>query len=147
MCNGHPDDKVEERLPNVKYREPMLLFRNSGRGFQNVSDQSGPIFSAPLAGRGLALGDFNNDGSVDVLVAQNNDAPILLRNNIGRQNHWLGVRLIGRKANIDAIGAQITMPIRRSRTASIQSGGRQLPFFTRSENGFGDWKTPEDGLD
>ncbi len=108
MCNGHPDDKVEERLPNVKYREPMLLFRNTGRGFQNISDQSGPIFSVPLAGRGLALGDFNNDGSVDVLVAQNNDAPILLRNNIGRQNHWLGVRLIGRKANIDGVGAKIT---------------------------------------
>jgi enediyne biosynthesis protein E4 len=108
LCNGHPDDKVEERLANVKYREPMLLFRNTERGFQNVSEQSGPIFSTPLAGRGLALGDFNNDGSVDVLVAQNNDAPILLRNNAGLQNHWLGVRLVGTKANVDAVGAKIT---------------------------------------
>jgi hypothetical protein len=56
----------------------------------------------------MALGDFNNDGSVDVLVAQNNAAPILLRNNAGRQNHWLGLRLVGTKANIDAIGAKVT---------------------------------------
>ena len=108
LCNGHPDDKVEERLANVKYREPMLLYRNTGRGFENISQQSGPIFSIPLAGRGMAVGDFNNDGSPGVLIAQNNDVPILLRNNIGRQNHWLGVRLVGTKANIDAIGAKIT---------------------------------------
>ncbi len=56
----------------------------------------------------MALGDFNNDGAVDVLVAVNNSAPVLLRNNVGAENHWLGVRLIGRNANIDAIGAKIT---------------------------------------
>jgi enediyne biosynthesis protein E4 len=107
LCNGHPDDKVEERLSNVQYREPMLLYRNAGRGFQNVSDHSGPVFSSLLAARGLAVGDFNNDGAADVLITQNNDAPLLLQNNTGRQNHWLGVRLVGRKANIDGIGAAI----------------------------------------
>ena len=56
----------------------------------------------------MALGDFDNDGSVDVLIATNNGAPVLLRNNAGRQNHWLGLRLIGRKSNIDAVGAKIT---------------------------------------
>src|SRR5438445_4349510 len=56
----------------------------------------------------MALGDFENDGAVDVLVTQNNGAPILLRNNAGRQNHWLGLKLSGRKANIDAIGAKVT---------------------------------------
>jgi enediyne biosynthesis protein E4 len=95
-------------VENVKYREPMLLFRNMETGLTNVSQQSGPIFSKPLAARGLALGDFDNDGSVDVLVTQNNGPPVLLRNNAGRQNHWVGVHLIGRKANIDAIGAKIT---------------------------------------
>lgn len=108
LCNGHPDDSVEKRIEGVKFLEPMLLFHNTGKSFENVSQQSGPIFSKPLSGRGLALGDFDNDGSVDVLVTQNNAAPILLRNNLGRQNHWLGVRLIGTKANIDAIGAKIT---------------------------------------
>jgi enediyne biosynthesis protein E4 len=108
LVNGHPDDKVDKRVPGVTFREPMLLFRNTDKGFQNVSAESGPIFSRALAGRGLALGDFDNDGSVDVLVTQNNSTPVLLRNNADRQNHWLGVKLVGRKANIDAIGAKLT---------------------------------------
>jgi len=108
LANGHPDDTVDKRIEGVKFLEPMLLFRENGKGFENVSQQSGPVLSRPLAARGLALGDFNNDGAVDVLVTQNNAAPVLLRNNIGRENHWLGVRLIGTKANIDAIGAKIT---------------------------------------
>ncbi len=108
LCDGHPDIAVEKHMQNVSYREPMLLFRNTGRGFQNISKQSGPIFSRSIAGRGMALGDFDNDGAVDVLVAVNNAAPILLRNNAARKNHWLGVRLVGRKSNIDAIGAKVT---------------------------------------
>jgi hypothetical protein len=108
LCNGHPDDKVDKRVEGVKFLEPMLLFRNTGKGFQNVSLQSGPIFSRPLSARGLALGDFDNDGSLDVLITQNNSTPVLLRNNIGKQNHWLGVKLIGRRANFDAIGAKVS---------------------------------------
>jgi len=108
LCNGHPDDTVDKRIEGVKFLEAPLLFRNTGKGFENVSPQSGPIFSKPLAGRGLALGDFDNDGSVDVLISQNNAAPVLLRNNAGRENHWLGVRLVGTKSNIDAIGAKLT---------------------------------------
>ena len=108
LVNGHPDDKIEKRMPGVTFREPMLLFENTGKGFKNVSAESGPIFSRQLAGRGLALGDFDNDGSVDVLVTQNNGAPVLLRNNAGRKNHWLGVKLVGRKSNIDAIGAKVS---------------------------------------
>jgi hypothetical protein len=108
LCNGHPDDTVEKRIEGVKFREPMLLFRNTGKGLENVSLQSGPIFSKPLAARGLALGDFDNDGAVDLLISQNNGAPFLLRNLAGRENHWLGVRLVGTKSNIDAIGAKIT---------------------------------------
>jgi hypothetical protein len=106
--NGHPDLMVENRMPDVTYREPLLLFRNSGGSFKNVSLESGPVFSKNLAVRGLALGDFDNDGRVDVLLAQNDGAPVLLRNNAGPRNHWLGVKLIGRKANIDAIGAKLS---------------------------------------
>ena len=108
LCNGHPDDRIEQLRDNVHYLEPMLLFRNTGTSFENVSTQRGGFFSKSLAGRGMALGDFDNDGSIDVLVSQNNAAPILLRNTAGRENHWLGVRLIGTKSNIDAIGAQVT---------------------------------------
>lgn len=108
LANGHPDDRVEQLSESVKFLEPMLLFRNTGKGLENVSPGSGPIFSKPFAARGLALGDFDNDGSVDVLVSQNNSAPILLRNAAGRENHWLGIRLVGTKANIDAVGAKVT---------------------------------------
>jgi enediyne biosynthesis protein E4 len=108
LGNGHPDLMVENRMQDVTYREPMLLFRNVGGNFKNVSLQSGPSFSKNLAARGLALGDFDNDGAVDVLVAQNDGAPVLMRNNAGRRNHWLGVRLIGHKANIDAVGAKLS---------------------------------------
>jgi hypothetical protein len=108
LANGHPDLMVEDRMQNITYREPLLLFRNNGSNFTNVSAQSGPIFSKNLPARGLAIGDFDNNGSVDVLVTLNNAAPVLLRNWAGRQNHWLGVRLMGRTSNIDAVGAKLT---------------------------------------
>ena len=108
LCNGHPDDTVEKRIEGVKFREPMLLFRNTGKGFENVSGGSGSVFTKPLSARGLALGDFDNDGAVDLLVSQNNGPPLLLRNMVARENHWLGVRLVGTKSNIDAVGAKIT---------------------------------------
>ena len=108
LANGHPDDTVDTRIQGVTFLEPLLLFRRSGGTYKNVSDQGGPIFAERLSSRGLALGDFDNDGSLDVLISQNNREPILLRNNAGRQNHWLGVKLVGRKANIDAIGAKVT---------------------------------------
>ena len=108
IADGHPDDQIENIYQNVKYREPLLLFQNSGKGLKNVSAQSGPVFSQPMSARGLALGDFDNDGAVDVLISNNDAAPVLLRNNVGAHNHWLGLKLIGKKANIDAIGARVT---------------------------------------
>jgi enediyne biosynthesis protein E4 len=123
LCNGHPDDTVDKRSESVKYREPMLLFHNTGKGIENVSAQSGPIFSQSLAARGMAIGDFDNDGAVDVLVAVNNAAPVLLRNNVGAKNHWLGVRLVGKKANIDAVGARITYQSGDLRRSHLKVGG------------------------
>ena len=119
LANGNPDDLVESSYSQVKYEEPLMLFRNTGKSFQNVSAQSGPVFAKPLSARGMAIGDFDNDGAVDVLVSVNGAAPLLLRNKIGNQNHWLGVKLIGKKSNADAIGARITYQsadLRRSRT-------------------------------
>ena len=85
-----------------------MLFHNTGKSFQNVSAQSGPVFAKALSARGMAIGDFNNDGAVDVLVSVNDAAPVLLHNKVGNQNHWLGVKLVGKKSNPDAIGARIT---------------------------------------
>jgi hypothetical protein len=108
LVDGHPDDKIEEHASEVKYREPMLLFHGTGQRFEDVTASSGPVFSRPYAARGMAVGDFNNDGGLDVLVAVNNAAPLLLKNQVGRLNHWLGVKLVVKNANPDAVGAQIT---------------------------------------
>jgi hypothetical protein len=75
---------------------------------KNVSGESGPLFARPMSARGLAIGDFNNDGAVDVLISSNDEGPVLLRNRMGTQNHWLGLKLVGKKANIDAVGARIS---------------------------------------
>ena len=108
IANGHPDLAIQAHHPELRYLQPMLLFAQNRGTWTDVSAQSGPAFSQPIAGRGLALGDFDNDGAVDVLVSTNNGAPLLLKNNAGRENHWLGLRLVGTKSNIDAIGAKVT---------------------------------------
>jgi hypothetical protein len=108
VANGHPDDLIDKINPGVTYSEPLLLFQNTPSGLANISAQSGPAFARALSARGLALGDFDNDGCVDVLISVNDGAPILLRNNAGRQNHWLGLKLLGKKSNPDAIGARIS---------------------------------------
>jgi hypothetical protein len=108
IANGHPDDLIEKIYDNVTYREPLLLFHNTGAGLKNISPESGPLFSRPISGRGMALGDFNNDGAVYVLISNNNGAPLLLKNNAGSRNHWLGLSLVGKTCNRDAVGARIT---------------------------------------
>jgi hypothetical protein len=123
IANGHPDDLIENIYENVKYREPLLLFHNSGNGLKNVSAESGPAFAKPMSARGLAIGDFNNDGAVDVLVSTNNEAPVLLRNTIGSQNHWLGLKLVGKKAHIDAVGARISYQAGDLKRSRMKVGG------------------------
>ena len=123
LANGHPDDLIETIHDNVKYREPLLLFHNSGNGLKNVSGESGPAFATPMSARGLALGDFNNDGAVDILISNNNEAPVLLRNHVGSGNHWLGLRLVGKKANIDAVGARVMYQAGDLKQSRMKVGG------------------------
>jgi hypothetical protein len=123
IVNGHPDDKIEQHSSHVMYKEPLLLFRNTGHLFENVSASAGPAFSKNFAGRGLAIGDFDNDGAVDSLVTVNGDAPLLLKNVAATGNHWLGVRLVGKKANPDAIGARITWQAGDLKRSRMKTGG------------------------
>jgi hypothetical protein len=123
IANGHPDDLIDKIYDNVTYREPLLLFQNAGKGLENVSSTSGPVFAKPMAARGLALGDFNNDGAVDVLISNNDAAPVLLRNDIGSKNHWLGVSLRGKKANPDAIGTRVTYQAGDLKRSRMKTGG------------------------
>jgi hypothetical protein len=123
LANGNPDDLIENMAPQVKYQEPMLLFHNTGKGFQNISAESGPVFAKPLSARGMAIGDFNNDGALDVLVCVNNGAPLLLKNNAGAQNHWLGIKLVGKKCNPDAVGARVSYQAQDLKRSRMKVGG------------------------
>jgi enediyne biosynthesis protein E4 len=123
LANGNPDDLIERLQPQVTYEEPPLLFRNTGKGFENISQQAGPVFGQRLSARGLAVGDFNNDGSIDALISVNNGAPILLRNNSEPKNHWLGVRLIGTKSNRDAVGARVACQAQDLKLTRVKVGG------------------------
>jgi hypothetical protein len=123
LANGNPDDIIESIHAQVKYQEPLLLFHNEGKKFRDVSAQSGPVFAKPLSARGMAIGDFDNDGAVDVLVAVNDGAPVLLRNAIGAQNHWLGINLVGTKSNPDAVGARITYQAGDLKQQRMKVGG------------------------
>jgi enediyne biosynthesis protein E4 len=127
LANGHPDDLIEMRAPRVKYREPLLMFENTGRGFRNVSAQSGAAFAKDFSGRGLAVGDIDNDGDLDVLISNNGEPPLLLRNDGGNRNHWLGLQLVSTKSNPAAVGALITWQaggVKRTRLKT--SGGSYL---------------------
>jgi hypothetical protein len=123
LSNGFPDDLVDQISNKVTYREPLLLFRNDGRSFRDVSQQSGPVFAKTFAARGLAVGDFNNDGAVDVLISVNDSAPVLLKNYAAKQNHWLGLHLVGRKSNPDAIGAHVTYQAGDLNRSRMKAGG------------------------
>jgi len=123
IANGHPDDLIEKIYDNVTYREPLLLFHNSGAGLTNISRESGPVFSRAMSGRGLALGDFNNDGAVDVLISNNDAAPLLLKNIAGKGNHWVGLSLTGKTCNRDAVGARITWQSGDLKRSTMKTGG------------------------
>jgi hypothetical protein len=123
LANGHPDDMVEIVYSSVKYKEPLLLFHNDGKQLVNVTSQAGPVFKKDFPARGLALGDFNNDGRVDVLVANNGTAPVLLRNNTGKDNHWIGLSLQGVKCNRDAVGVVMKWSVGGVTRSKLKTSG------------------------
>jgi hypothetical protein len=123
LVNGHPDDFVEMRNPRVKYREQLLLFRNTGKAFENVSTQSGSVFNEHFSGRGMATGDFDNDGDLDVLIANNGEAPVLLRNDGGNRNHWIGLQLVGKQSNPAGTGAVIRWQAGALKRSRLKTAG------------------------
>ncbi|MGO9336983.1 MAG: CRTAC1 family protein [Terracidiphilus sp.] len=110
QANGAMVDNVSLYQSLVSYKEPLLMFHNLGKGrFEKSSDSLGPDFNRPIAGRGLATADFNNDGGVGIAVNVHGDYPELLRNDGGNSNNWLEVLLIGTKSNRDGIGSVLKL--------------------------------------
>jgi enediyne biosynthesis protein E4 len=106
--NGHVYPEIDQLKPAVGYKQPMILYRSlGGRKFEDVSSLAGSAFRDHLAARGCAFGDFDNDGSVDVLVNPINDVPRLLKCTSIARNNWITLKLIGKKSNRSAIGARV----------------------------------------
>ncbi len=108
ICNGHVYPEVEQLKTEAGYPQRKLLYRNlRNLRFEDVSMEAGPGISEPVASRGCAFGDFDNDGDLDFVVNPVNDVPQLLRCDSLTGNHWIKVRTIGVKSNRSGIGARI----------------------------------------
>jgi hypothetical protein len=125
--NGHIDDTVRN-VRNVGYAQSPQFFLNNGKGtFHEVSAELGGGFNTPKVGRGLAVGDFDRDGDMDVLMTTNNGPAYLFRNDQAGGNHSIRFKLVGTKSNRDAIGAQIRIVSGgSSQTRMVRSGSSYL---------------------
>jgi len=128
VAQGHDLDTIELTNPQLHYREPMLLARNAGRGlFVDVSAQSGAVFQQAWAGRGLATGDLDNDGRIDAVVTTNDGPAYVIRNETKTTNHWLTLKLRGRKSNRDGIGAVVkVLTAKGSQYATVSTANSYL---------------------
>ena len=123
--NVYPD--TEKTLPAYPYRSPALLYRNLGEGrFEQLTKEAGPALAERSSARGLAIGDIDNDGDLDILIWNRNEPPSLLRNDLKSRNHWLLARLTGTKSNRAAIGASV----------SVLAGGRRQAQPVLSQTSF-----------
>ncbi|HZT32650.1 MAG TPA: CRTAC1 family protein [Bryobacteraceae bacterium] len=109
-ANGHIEEEIGRVQPKVQYKEPPLLFHNlGGRRFEPVGPAMGAAFNRAVVARGAAYADYDRDGDLDLLVSTNHGPAYLFRNDGGNRNHWLSVRLVGRKSNRDGIGAVVRL--------------------------------------
>ena len=127
IAQGHDLDTVELNFPQLRYKEPMLLARNTGAGFTDVSAKSGEVFKQNWAARGMAIGDIDNDGRLDAVVTTNDGSAHLVHNETPTSNHWLTMRLVGHRSNRDGIGALIKVTSETgSQVAMVSTAGSYL---------------------
>ncbi|HEX7317297.1 MAG TPA: CRTAC1 family protein [Pyrinomonadaceae bacterium] len=121
--NGHPFEPIQKVFPETTYAEPPFLFENTGRAMRDVAAERGAALKKHYLGRGLAVGDIDNDGDSDLLLMNAGEPPVLLRNDGGNRNNWLGLRLVGSKSNRDAVGARVTIKVGAARRVKQMLGG------------------------
>ena len=128
IANGHVYEEVERVTPDIHYKQINSLFHNEANGkFSEVTKDSGDGFSKPYAARGAAFADFDNDGNVDIVVANVGDPPLVLHNGGGSGNHFVNLKLVGTKSNRDAMGARIKLTAGGiSQSREIAGGGSYL---------------------
>ncbi|MEO8659605.1 MAG: CRTAC1 family protein [Bryobacteraceae bacterium] len=128
IAQGHVMDNIELTQPWVKYLEPPALLRNYLGQFEDISALSGKPFQTPLAARGLAVGDLDNDGCLDIVINCNNGPAVILRNQGGTGNHWILIDTVGTVSNRDGIGARITITSKsgRKQRAFVSTAGSYL---------------------
>ncbi len=144
VVTGSIYPEIERRFPDYPYRTPRLVFRNLGNGrFEEFIEEAGPGIAAAHSSRGCAVGDFDNDGDLDVLVMNMNEPPSLLRNDLKSPGNWLKVQLRGTKSNRSAIGSRVTAQYGGHRQA--QDVTAQSSFYSVNDRrlhfGLGSFRT------
>lgn len=110
VANGHVYPQIDRAGTGTTYAQPNQLFDNTGGGrFKLLLPQPGDSLGSNRVSRGSSIGDYDNDGDLDIFVANLNDRPSLLRNNVGNRQDWLGIRLVGRANNRDGIGTRVRL--------------------------------------
>jgi enediyne biosynthesis protein E4 len=140
IANGHVVDTIARSDRSTSYRQPTQLFHNVGGGrLVEVTPEAGPDFERPIVGRGLAVGDYDNDGRVDLLVADAEGHPLLLHNEVPSSHHWLSLQLTGTRSNRAGIGAHLTVEVggRKWRQVVATDGSFQSASDGRVHLGLG----------